>query len=241
MSNQIEMESIMTHGSGVFDFWAGWQWSHPKDVKPYIQGQVITPKWCDQYKSTDPVMLDNGAFAAWRDGFTIEENAHVEQVIEAAKKIDPSFIVLPDIVGEGDESFARTKRSAAKIIRSTTTGSAKTDPTLLIAVQEGMRLWDAVEFAELLDGGIFVGGADMSWKRYAVQTIRAKSPGVYIHVGRIWKDGDLCWHSRHAQSFDNTTFSRGQEFNKRIDKVKSLDRYCRRRANPAQTTTESNQ
>jgi len=224
MSKQMEMEEIMTHQSGVFDFWAGWQWSHPKEVKPFIHGQVITPRWVDQYKSTDPVMMDNGAFAAWRDGVHIEEHEHTNQLIDACLKLEPRFVILPDIVGGGDDSFSRTKRSAIHVIKATT---AIQSITPLVAIQEGMKLWEAVEFAEVINGGIFVGGADMGWKRYAVETVRAKSESAYIHVGRIWKDGDLCWHSARVDSFDNTTFCRGQDFNMRIDKLKSLRRYCR--------------
>jgi len=226
---QLVMEELVRQGNGEMEFWAGWQWSHPPEIRPYIAGQVITPKWAGEYRGTDPVMLDNGAFAAWRDKADLRESDHVEAVVSAARKLVPRFIVLPDIVGGGDESLARSRRSAAPILRELGNQSGA---RLLVAVQEGMRIWEAVELAEMLEGGIFVGGAGMEWKRYAAQTVRAKSRGTYLHVGRIWKDGDVSYHSALADSFDNTTYARGQRFNRGIDKVSTLSRYCGRRHIP---------
>ena len=219
---QLEMEDILTFGAGKMEYWAGWKWSHPKELRPWIAGQVITPRWAEDYKSDDRIILDNGAFAAWRDNQPMGEEFHVSEVLRAGRLLRPEFVVLPDIVAGGDESLRRSRQSAP-VIHSELPSSR-----LLVAVQEGMKIWEAMELADMFGGGIFVGGADYAWKRYAVETIRAKSKSMYVHVARIWKDGDLCWHSSRTQSFDNTTFGRGLNFNVKLDKVKSLQRYCTR-------------
>lgn len=223
-SSQIAMEDVLTEGAGKMDFWAGWQWIYKPEMIGYMRGIVISPKWATDYRQSYPVMLDNGAWPAFRDGEDIPEDVHLNNVLEAAEALSPEYVICPDIVGGGDESLQRTARTIRPIYDATRLYGS----TMLVPVQEGMKLWPAVDLARSFGGGMFVGGASYTWKRYAVTTIREYDPDIYIHVGRIWKDGDCHWHSSQIDSYDNTTYGRGQEWNNRRPIGQLLSRYARK-------------
>ena len=205
------------------EFFAGYQWSHPKRIRPYVSGVIACPRAIEWKTIRRRLILDNGAFPAWRDSIELDEAEQLDSLIKSARRHKPEMIVVPDIVSQGAESFERTRRTIPELYAQT----RKFRPRLLIAVQEGMKIWDAVELAEQFGGGLFIGGSSYMWKRHAVTTARAMSEGVYIHSARIWREGDCHWHSSRVQSFDNTTFGRGQHFNTSRPFDVYLDRYAK--------------
>lgn len=219
---QGTLEPILSEGAGTFDFYAGFQWSLPPRIRPYVSGLIASPKAIEGRKVAGPLILDNGAYPAYRDGVNLKESKQLKTLLKSANEHRPEMIVVPDVVGEGDVSFKRTKNTAPTLYNETKDWS----PRLLFAVQEGMKIWPMVELAKMYDGGIFIGGQSYTWKRYAVETVRAKCEEIYVHTARIWKEGDCHFHSSRVQSFDNTTFCRGQNFNTSKPFEDTLNRYC---------------
>lgn len=128
--------------------------------------------------------LDCGAFVDWSAGRPFNfvrwerDLRWVAYRIEFGQIVRPDFVVVPDVVGDGAASLARSLESLDWIPREL--------PTRYLVVQEGMS---AGQVAAVLDrfGGIFVGGAEMSWKlRTAPQWIElARAHALPCHLGRI--------------------------------------------------------
>lgn len=103
---------------------------------------------------------------------------YVAYRIEAGVLPAPDFVVIPDIVGGGAASLARSLELVAWV-----------PPELSVrylVVQEGMTL---AQVAEVLPhfGGLFIGGASMAWKLSTAPDwiALAHAHGVRCHIGRI--------------------------------------------------------
>jgi hypothetical protein len=128
--------------------------------------------------------MDCGAFVDWRAGRAFNavrwerDLRYVAYRLEAGKLQAPDFVVVPDIVGGGAESLARSLELVEWV-----------PPELAVrylVVQEGMT---PAQVAEVLPhfGGLFVGGASMAWKLgTAPEWIGlAHAHGRRCHIGRI--------------------------------------------------------
>jgi hypothetical protein len=239
---QLGFERILRDGAGSLRYWSGFSFTYPPVVMPFVHGIVITPRWVNEFISKKrragasemfdlPVMLDNGAFAAWRDGVQIsaeDQLLHMERAnfdLVAAGFV-VQWAVVPDIVEGGARSLERTEKSVARI-------RAMSRP--MVPIQEGIPADAVVRIAHQFDGGVFVGGGTMEYKRVASAAVRKVSPNVHIHVARIHTDGQLHFHSGIADTFDNTTFVQGLRWNQaRLDRTFELiaDRYLERRTEP---------
>lgn len=122
-----------------------------------------------------PWFFDNGAFRDWRAGKEFDSAAFSRDLEVIRKRsLKPDFVVAPDIVGGGMDSY---KRSVACVDRLRRYG------LVYLAVQDGMvpgRV-DVSPFS-----GIFVGGT-LEWK---IQTGRlwvdvAHGSGKACHIGRV--------------------------------------------------------
>lgn len=128
--------------------------------------------------------LDCGAFVDWRAGRTFDvvrwerDLRYVAYRIEAGKLQAPDFVVVPDIVGAGAASLARSLELVEWVPPEL--------PVRYLVVQEGMT---PAQVAEVLPhfGGLFVGGASMEWKLgTAPEWIAlAHAHGRWCHIGRI--------------------------------------------------------
>jgi hypothetical protein len=128
--------------------------------------------------------LDCGAFVDWRAGRAFDvvrwerDLRYVAYRIEAGKLRAPDFVVVPDIVGGGAASLARSLELVEWVPPEL--------PVRYLVVQEGMT---AAQVAEVLPhfGGLFVGGASMEWKLgTAPEWIAlAHAHGRRCHIGRI--------------------------------------------------------
>ena len=142
-----------------------------------------------------PWFFDNGAFRDWKAGKEFDSAAFSRDLERIRKdRLTPDFIVAPDIVGGGMDSY---KRSVACIDRLRRYG------LVYLAVQDGMvpgRV-DVSPFS-----GIFVGGT-LEWK---IQTGRlwvdvAHGSGKACHVGRVGTMRRVDWaRSICADSIDSS-------------------------------------
>lgn len=128
--------------------------------------------------------LDCGAFVDWRAGRAFDfvrwerDLRYVAYRIEAGVLPAPDFIVMPDIVGGGAASLTRSVEELVSVPPEL--------PVRYVVVQEGMAL---AQVAEVLPqfGGVFVGGASMTWKLGTAPDwiALAHAHGVRCHIGRI--------------------------------------------------------
>lgn len=203
------------------DYWAGYTFGMPLGNQwRWCAGVVLTPRWAKKAKNDClglPIMLDNGAFPAWRDGIEISAEEQITSMINAIEVLGsvPERIILPDIVAGGYNSFDRSVKSIPSFAKF---GLKR----LWLPIQENMNLNDALFIADIL-GGVFIGGACKKWKMDTVAKIRKERPEMPIHVGRISKSNEMSEAvSSGVTSFDTTTFMRQQKANKKIN---WLDRF----------------
>jgi len=127
--------------------------------------------------------LDCGAFVDWRAGRAFDlvrwerDLRYVAYRIEVRKLQAPDFVVVPDIVGAGAASLARSLELVEWVPPEL--------PVRYLVVQEGMT---PAQVAEVLPhfGGLFIGGASMEWKLgTAPEWIAlAHAHGRRCHIGR---------------------------------------------------------
>jgi hypothetical protein len=135
-------------------------------------------------RTTSGWFLDCGAFIDWRAGCPfnvarwLRDLRYVAYRIEAGILPAPDFVVVPDIVGDGAASLARSMEMVDWVPPEL--------PMRYLVVQEGMT---SAQVAGALPhfGGLFVGGASMEWKlATAPQWIAlAHAHGHRCHIGRI--------------------------------------------------------
>lgn len=172
---------------------AGWRW-------------MMTP--ADLRKGYEPYALDNGAWIAFKAGKTLNLDLFQRAVDSYAP--DADFIVLPDIVGEGEPSLALSLTWLEKL---------RGAGLLLIAVQDGM-LPEHIEPHLCATVGIFLGGTT-EWKLATgdMWGALARQCAVYLHVARVNTAQRIIWCSRiGANSFDGSSASR---YSKNVPKLVS--------------------
>lgn len=135
-------------------------------------------------RPTSGWVLDCGAFTDWRAGRAFDvvrwerDLRFVAYRIEAGKLPAPDFVVVPDIVGGGAASLARSLELVDWVPPEL--------PVRYLVVQEGMT---PAQVAEVLShfGGLFVGGASMAWKLGTAPDwiALAHAHGRRCHIGRI--------------------------------------------------------
>jgi hypothetical protein len=128
--------------------------------------------------------LDCGAFIDWRAGRTFDvvrwerDLRYVAYRIEAGKLQAPDFVVVPDLVGEGAASLARSLELVEWVPPEL--------PVRYLVVQEGMT---PAQVAEVLPrfNGVFIGGASMEWKLGTAPAwiALAHAHSRRCHIGRI--------------------------------------------------------
>lgn len=202
--------------AGQMEYWAGYTFSMPLgDQWKWCSGVVLTPKYAKRAARECrglPVMMDNGAFAAWRDQKTLGFDEHVGQLIAGIEGLGrvPDRIILPDIVADGVASLERSKRAIAPL------ASRYGHKRLWLPIQENMDVQQVLGMAKTM-GGLFVGGATKKWKMDITKLVRWYDGDVPIHIGRLSKSRELAEAIyAGANSFDTTTFMRQQHVNQDI-------------------------
>lgn len=142
--------------------------------------------------------MDSGAWSAYKQGVEFDEAAFAHGVDRMGEGSD--WIVLPDIVGGGQDSLDLSLRWLDKI---------KGISMLLIAVQDGMKPQDLVGIVGP-EVGIFLGGTT----EFKLTTMRdwgrfSQSSKCYFHVGRVnSRKRILQCQDAGAHSFDGSGVSR---------------------------------
>lgn len=198
------------------EYWAGYTFSMPLgDQWKWCRGVVLTPRYARRAAKECrglPVMMDNGAFAAWKNGVALPFSEHMSQLIGGIETLGrtPERIILPDIVADGAASFARSKKSIELL--AARYGLNR----LWLPIQEGMDVHEAMRVAKNM-GGIFIGGATKQWKLDVVRYLRWYNKTIPVHIGRLSKPQELAEAVYvGANSFDTTTFMRQQHINRKI-------------------------
>lgn len=197
----------------TLEFWPGFSWSVGRpEVAEWGHGWVTTPKYTTDRRLRGAVILDNGAFPAWRDGVSLSAEDMFSTMAESIERMKParvSWAISPDIVGGGLTSWRRSVEWAPRL--------QDLGVKVLLPVQEGIPFELCTEDASELGAGLFIGGATRDWKFYATRRIRELDQNVRIHVGRI----SLAHHLERvcglADSFDCTYWCRGQTNNMKRD------------------------
>lgn len=150
--------------SGEVHFWAG---RYPGSVGHlYSPGGFQTPRpWL-------PYALDNGAWGAFLHDITWDPclwRNHLRR--SALSGQAPLWVVVPDVVGNRDETLARWREYAPEV--------AAYGFPLAFAAQDGMVFSDVPGDADV----IFLGGST-EWKLDAIRPWCARFPGR-VHVARV--------------------------------------------------------
>ena len=141
-----------------------------------------------------PWALDNGVFGAWQQQREWSEDP-LYRYLDQYAAWSPMWVVVPDWVGDRDETLRRWDQHADAI-------QAFGVP-MAMAVQDGMTHADVPAEASI----VFVGGTT-SWKWRNLRTWTDNFPRV--HVGRV-NTYKLLWmaHEAGAESTDGTGWFRG--------------------------------
>lgn len=181
---------VSNNGKNVVHYWAG------KYEQAGLLGHLYSPAGFRGPFPWLPYAMDNGAYPAFSNGVPWEEDAfllHCERAFAA--RIQPMWVVVPDVVGDAAATLAKWPVWAEKL--------RKYGWPLAFAAQDGMSPSDIPTDAEV----VFLGGST-EWKRSAIPVWCAAFPRV--HVGRINTEKWL-WVCQEAgaESCDGTGWFRG--------------------------------
>ena len=222
---QLGFDSILTHGCGRVRFYCGYAFGAPV-VEGFTHAIVATPRYVPRLlrESRLAVVLDNGAFPAFRDGVALSYEEQRDTMRPALQLIGGrlKWAVLPDVVADAEESFRRALMALIEF-------ALPTDKWLL-PIQEGAPFDEYADFIDRYDlGGAFVGGATKAFKWEATRALSGRVP--WLHVARVCRDAELhriTWLG--ADSFDSTTptraFTHHQTAGRDRDWHTSFSRYC---------------
>lgn len=151
-----------------------------------------------------PWILDNGAFAAYRDNepWCADDFAECLGRIPSMPR-EPEFVILPDVVTDPNATERRAKKWASLINHRTA-----------YPCQNGISPEDAVALADETDSDVLFIGGTVEWKRKraAEFVTAAHESGLDCHIGR---PGDLVWADEiGADSVDTTTIVRSEAYHK---------------------------
>ena len=197
-------------------------------IEPRICGIVTTPRWARDVArefSIDPdegctlegheapsmgssILLDNGAFPAWRRGEPLSMREQLDGIHDAMGVLGMAtdWIIAPDVVGDAQTSWDRTISSLPELEQY---GLSR----LMLAAQDNADLDMLAGLALELQCGVFIGGRDWSFKAHALATLAAYDL-PWLHVGRAKTEAELAACARlGAHACDSTSWLRMQHHN----------------------------
>jgi len=185
-----------------------------KKQKKYCFGWIVSPKWVDNLISDfnkkneiRPILLDNGAFTAWKLNKKIPCIEHIELQKKCYQKIIANNIkingiIIPDTVGDGKDTLKKIEVFQQYKYYDNTIAFA--------CIQENMNIDVFLNICNKNTFGIFIGGKSKEWKYYIIKQIKEKKFNGKIHFGRASTDLDLYICSKNKiDSFDNSTYMNG--------------------------------
>lgn len=178
------------------------------------------------------IILDNGAFPAWRRGEVMTLGEQLDGLHKACELVEPEWIVAPDVVADPHKTWARLCACQLELEQY---GLDR----LLLPVQDGMNMARVAAMARDLRCGIFVGGSGWRFKRAALVALRDE--GVrWVHVGRARSASQLeACAELGADSCDSSSWLRAQHNNvaRRDTYRRALVEYAHRRPSPVDEDT----
>ena len=154
-----------------------------KIARGYGWGNCVCPG--DGSPVLFPWFLDNGAFMAYRDQRPFPVTAFYEALeIAAACSERPSFVVVPDSVGDRQETLRMADEWFPRLA----------DWPCYFAAQDGMTLADYDRLAAYGADGVFIGGT-REWKFSNGEDICrwARTNSLKVHIGRIGSYRTITW------------------------------------------------
>ena len=232
MTTQLQIPQPKVHPDKKLQLFAGYSWGWPDclgTAKPYTYGCLTTPRYARRVAKevSVPVMLDNGAWSDFKNNRHRLLHEVVDDVVEAYHTVgedNTRWVVSPDKVGRGYLSDRRAYEGTLWLRAKGVPGRK-----ILWPVQESMSLENPVRFYQGgLIGGLFIGGKTRAWKFDMAKAIRDAIPDIHVHVARIAS----AVHLQHAvsigvSSFDTTTYSRQNNWNRRQNFGDVLAPYCK--------------
>lgn len=145
-----------------------------------------------------PYAIDNGRYSVWSKGLEWDESVFLATVEKMVSRQPPSWIVVPDVVADAEETVAWWMRWKPML------RAMWPDIPLALAVQDGMVPSEALQ---LKPDVVFVGGS-YRWKWQHLWHWCRAFPRV--HVGRVNTERHL-WNAHRcgAESVDGTGWFRG--------------------------------
>jgi len=154
-----------------------------KHMKFYGLSVMLSGENISKSDSKFSCALDNGAFIAWKYNLPWLESRFWESIKLCWKhKIKLDFIVLPDIVGGGIESYNLSRNWLNKLKPT----------TLALAVQDGIKR--STIKLDMLKGikYIFLGGTvEYKWDNLRYWSDYCKEEGLLLHIGRCGSEPKL--------------------------------------------------
>lgn len=152
------------NAKGVVHYWAG---------KGYPIGWLFTPEGAIREPVPwIPYACDNGRFAVWDKGLEWKEQSFLRMLESyATHPIKPLWVVVPDQVGDRDETLRQWDKWYPQLDKGF-------DLNFAFAAQDGMVPADVPSEAEV----VFVGGT-FKWKWRNLEAWTQAFPR--IHVGRV--------------------------------------------------------
>ena len=154
--------------------------------------------------------LDNGAFSCWKKGYPFMEFFFLKALDACYRLSIPlTFIVTPDLVGQGLESLRFSEHWASERLCGC--------PVLALAVQDGM---EAAAVKKAIQDNhfshIFVGGTlEWKWDTVVDWVNLAHSHNLKCHVGRVGSSEKLDYcRSIGVDSVDSSSFVRNNSWDK---------------------------
>lgn len=187
---------------------------------PWREADEASALWdalCDGEESPSiaRVVLDNGAFPAWRDGRELSLGEQLDGIHEAMEVLGSSveWIIAPDVVADARATWARICACQLELRQY---GLHR----LLLPVQDGMDIASVAALANELEAGVFVGGSGWGFKARALLELTHHEVR-WVHVGRASRIEELQTCAElGADAVDSSSFLRAQHAN-----VAARDRY----------------
>lgn len=164
----------------------------------------------------NPYIVDNGAFAAFKNDEEWDSDEFVEMLEWTKDNIrEPEWVVVPDVVGETQATYERSREWVDEI-----------DHATYQPVQDGMDIDMAIDFTlETGSEGVFIGGSKEWKKRTAKDWIDiAHDNNLKAHVARPWDL--LAAYRMGADSCDTTTVVAWGSW----DKLRTLEAHTHEKA-----------
>jgi len=155
--------------------------------------------------STFYCAIDNGAYEAWRRGLPWSGDRFLRTLDKCWDTgISADFVVCPDIVGKGMDSFDFSMSWVDRLRPA----------HLALAVQDGMGMSIFDHNIHKKFTHIFVGGTtEWKWARAKEWVVFAHGHGMKCHIGRCGTLDNLRYADRiGADSVDSTSWARNQSW-----------------------------